>query len=75
MGVALVPALWEGPLPSRAPPAVCTLYLKWLGAGGGGRQQSPNRNQAFRHKGLTRVKDTQAIVGGDQLAGGKTYGP
>ena len=44
------------------------------GWGGAQHQQSQNRNQGFRHTGVTRVKDTHAIVGGDQLARGKTYG-
>lgn len=43
-------------------------------AWGAQRQQSQNRNQGFRHTGVTKVRDTHAIVGGDQLAGRKTYG-
>lgn len=49
------------------PLPLCILYPKWLGEGQ--HQQSQNRNQTFRHKGLTEIKDTQAIVGGGTPAG------
>lgn len=58
---ALLLVLGRGLLPSLAPPTMCILYLKWLG--GAQRQQSQNRNQGFRHTGVTRAKDTHAIVG------------